>query len=47
MTGGSTESQQKPEEKPQEIIELNDIEEIDLPDDIESFNARRTRLLIH
>ena len=36
MTGGSTESQQKPEEKPQEIIELNDIEEIDLPDDIES-----------
>ena len=37
MTGGSTETQQKPEEeKPQEIIELNDIEEIDLPDDIES-----------
>ena len=37
MTGGSTETQQKPEEeKPQEVIELNDIEEIDLPDDIEA-----------
>ena len=37
MIGGGTETQQKPEEeKPQEVIELNDIEEIDLPDDIES-----------